>query len=574
VSRSVADLLFRPRSIVIYGASSDPDKLSGRPLDYLKKFGFKGHLYAVNPRRTEVQGVQAYAKIADVPGPVDLAIVVIPAPAVVEAVRACADAGVGAAIIFASGFAEIGEQGTQQQAEISAIARRSGMRVVGPNCLGSFAATDRAFATFSTAFDEDGERPVSPIALASQSGAVGTFTYSTMNALGLGVTYFANTGNEADVTVTEVLSALVDAPDVEVLMGHIEGGKDMDALATLASAAKKRGKPLIILKSGRTPAGARAVAAHTASVAGDDAAFEAVLATHGAVRVPSMEAMADSALALADGRRAAGRRLTIVTLSGGGGALAADRAVELGLNVDTWGNEHDRAALAAELPYFGSTKNPVDVTGAMINDLSLLERTLHIVNDNEDTHAVLVLLGNADRGAAEIVATLTNAHRTTSKPFLVAWTGGSGRPRISLLKAGVPTYTDPHRAVECMSRIVEFSLQPAPASVSPPGYRQSTHALCMITTSQERDLCQSPTSRSLLRSPPTAGSRACRLRLPGKRRGSCWTRSAVPWHRSTLRRDEWASTTVGSWEVRETRRRSSVSASGLLFMGRRLLTLN
>jgi acetate---CoA ligase (ADP-forming) len=461
VSRSVADLLFRPRSIIVYGASSDPDKLSGRPLDYLKKFGFKGHLYAVNPRRAEVQGVRAYAGVADVPGPVDLAIVVVPAPAVVEAIRACADAGIGAAIIFASGFAEIGEQGTRQQAEISVIARRSGMRVVGPNCLGSFAATDRAFATFSTAFDEDDERPVSPIALASQSGAVGTFTYSTMNALGLGVTYFANTGNEADVTVTEVLSALVDAPDVEVLMGHIEGGKDMDALATLASAAKKRGKPLIILKSGRTHAGARAVAAHTASVAGDDAAFEAVLAAHGAMRVLSMEAMADSALALVDGRRAAGRRLTIVTLSGGGGALAADRAVELGLNVDTWGNQHDRAALAAELPYFGSTNNPVDVTGAMINDLSLLERTLRIVNDNEDTDAVLVLLGNADRGADEIVATLTNAHRATSKPFLVAWTGGSGRPRTSLLMAGVPTYTDPHRAVECMSRVVEFSLQPA-----------------------------------------------------------------------------------------------------------------
>jgi acyl-CoA synthetase (NDP forming) len=126
--------------------------------------------------------------------------------------------------------------------------------------------------------------------------------------------------------------------------------------------------------------------------------------------------------------------------------------------VDTWGNELDRAALAAKLPYFGSTKNPIDVTGAMINDLSLLERTLQIVSDNEDTDAVLVLLGNADRGSDEIVATLTKAHGATSKPFLVAWTGGSGRPRTALLKAGVPTYTDPHRAAECMSRVVEFSL--------------------------------------------------------------------------------------------------------------------
>jgi acyl-CoA synthetase (NDP forming) len=341
VSPSVADLLFRPRSVVVFGASSDPDKLSGRPLDYLQKFGFDGPIFAINPHRTEVQGIAAYSKIAEIPSQVDLAIIVVPAANVVQAVRECADAGVGAAIIFASGFAEIGEQGTPEQAEISAIATRSGMRVLGPNCLGTFALASRAFATFSTAFDEDGDRPNSPIALASQSGAVGTFTYSTMTALGLGVAYFANTGNEVDVTVTEVLAALVDSPDVKVLMGHIEGCKDLGALAGLASTAKSHGKPLILLKSGRTPQGARAVAAHTASVAGDDEAFDSVLAAHAAIRVPSMEAMADSALALVGGRRASGRRLTIVTLSGGGGALATDRAVELGLRVDTWSNEQD-----------------------------------------------------------------------------------------------------------------------------------------------------------------------------------------------------------------------------------------
>jgi acyl-CoA synthetase (NDP forming) len=159
-----------------------------------------------------------------------------------------------------------------------------------------------------------------------------------------------------------------------------------------------------------------------------------------------------------DGRRAAGRRVTIVTLSGGGGALAADRAVDLGLVVDTWQNEEDTAELASHLPYFGSTANPIDVTGAMINDLSLLEKTLSIVSNNDDTDAVLVLLGNADRGSEEIVTILKKAHGATHKPFMVAWTGGSGRPRADLLGAGVPTYTDPHRAAECLSRVVDFSL--------------------------------------------------------------------------------------------------------------------
>ena len=221
MTRPVADLLFRPRSVVVYGASSDPEKLSGRPLDYLKKFGYAGPIYAVNPRRREVQDVPAYADITDVPGPIDLAVIVVPAESVTAAVVRCADAGVGAAIIFASGFAEIGENGVAAQDRIAAIARRSGMRILGPNCLGTFSAGDRAFATFSTAFDDDKVRPESPIALVSQSGAVGTFTYSTMNTLGLGVRYFANTGNEVDVTVAELLTSLVDASDVDILLGHI-----------------------------------------------------------------------------------------------------------------------------------------------------------------------------------------------------------------------------------------------------------------------------------------------------------------------------------------------------------------
>lgn len=454
---TAADLLFHPQSIVVYGASSDPEKLSGRPLAYLAKLGYEGQVYAVNPRRTEVQGVRAYADVAGVPGPVDLAIVVVPAESVHEAVQRCADAGVRAAIVFASGFGEIGERGRGPQEELAAIARRSGMRLLGPNCLGSFAAPDNAFATFSTAFDDDGvERRDSPVGLVTQSGAVGTFTYSTMNRSGVGVRYFANTGNEADITAVELLRSLVDADDVEVLMGHLEGVKDTDALQELVRAADERGKPLLLLKAGRTAPGARAVAAHTASVAGDDLWFDHVLAGGGAIRLRSMEGMADAALFFVTGRRAAGPRLSIVTLSGGAGALAADAAVEAGLVVEPWTSEA-RAALAAELPYFGSTANPIDVTGSMINDIGILGRTLAATVDNRDTDSVLVVLGNADRGVDEIVAALRVAYAATEKPFAVAWTGGSGRGLARLLEIGIPAYRDPSRAVAVLAQLTRFS---------------------------------------------------------------------------------------------------------------------
>lgn len=462
----VSDLFFRPRSVVVYGASSDPDKLSGRPLAYLHRFEFPGGIYAVNPRREEVQGVKSYPNVASVPGPVDLAVIVVPVHAVLDAVRDCAAAGVRAATIFASGFAEQDEAGQKLQSDLTEISSDTGIRILGPNCLGSFSAPDKAFATFSTAFDGESERPDSPIALVSQSGAVGTFTYSTINQYGLGARYYANTGNEADLTSVDFLSDLVDKPDVEILMGHLEGVKDLEALRGLTVKAAAADKPLLLLKSGRTKAGARAVSKHTASTAGDDRVFNQILEENGAIRVESMEAWADTALAFSHRRSASGRRLSIVTLSGGAGALAADHAVDLGLVVDPWTTAADSQALASQLPAFASVKNPIDLTGAMINDLGLLARALDVVEANVDTDAVLVVLGNADKGSEEIVATLVDSYAKSTKPFIVVWTGGSGQPRLNLLQAGVPTYTEPNRAVAAMSRVIEYSLHPARAGLA------------------------------------------------------------------------------------------------------------
>jgi acyl-CoA synthetase (NDP forming) len=465
MSRSVADLLFRPRSVVVYGASSDPDKLSGRPLDYLKRFGYAGDLYAINVRRDEVQGVRAYDDVAAVPGPVDLAIVVVPAESAVDALTRCAAAGVGVAIVFASGFSEIGEDGAPAQAAMSELTERTGMRILGPNCLGCFSAEQRTIATFSTVFDDDAVRPDSPIALVTQSGAVGTFTFSVMTSLGLGVRYFANTGNEADITVTELLTQLVDADDVTTLLGHMEALPDLASVARLATAAADAGKPLILLKAGRTAAGARAVGAHTASRPGDDGKFDEVLRERGAVRVYSMEEMADVALLFSAGRRANGRRLTIITQSGGAGALATDAAVEAGLIVEPWLPE-DRDKVAPLLPYFGSTANPIDATGSLINDVSILARTLDVVRDHDDTDAVLLVLGNCDSTAPEMVAAIQAAYPETSKPLAVAWTGGNGQARRALLDAGIPTFTEPARAVRAVAHLVCHGQRlgvPAPA---------------------------------------------------------------------------------------------------------------
>jgi acyl-CoA synthetase (NDP forming) len=456
--RSLVELFFSPRNVAVYGASSDPNKLSGRPLNYLKKFGYKGEIYAINPHREVVQGVPAYASIEDVPGELDLVIIAVPAESVADAVAASAKRGVGAAIVFASGFAESASGGGEPlQEEVATLARAGGMRLLGPNCLGSFSERNGAFATFSTAFDLDGERPDSPIAFASQSGAVGTFTYSTMAKYGVGVRYFVNTGNEADITAVEMLSCLVDADDVKVLLCHLEAFRDPKALEDLASRAAAAGKPLVLVKAGRTAEGRRAIAAHTASDGGDDQAFDAIVKRWGAIRVASMEEMANTALIFSAGRRAKGRRVSVVTSSGGAGALASDAAADVGLVIEPWG-EQARRQVAAKLPYFASTSNPVDVTGAMINDVSILDATLAIACKVEETDLMLLVVGNADAAAKEIIEVVCRAYDRTDTPFVVAWSGGSNDSRVALLAHGIPTYSDPFQAVRAIGRLTEFSL--------------------------------------------------------------------------------------------------------------------
>ncbi|MBA3741435.1 CoA-binding protein [Sporichthya sp.] len=455
-AKSISELLFAPASIAIVGASNDPAKLSGRPLDYLRTFGFAGSVYAVNPLRPEVQGIATYPSVTAIGAPVDLAVIVVPAGLVPAAVADCAQARVGVAIVFASGFAEAAAGGADLQSEVDAAMAGSSLRLLGPNCLGSFALPAKAFATFSSAFDEATAVVDEPIALVTQSGAVGTFIYSTFARLGGGVRYFANPGNEADLTVPDLLLDLAGRDDVDILAGHLEGLRRPDVLREAAATARAADKPMILIKAGRTPEGGRAVAAHTASDPGDDEAFAELARAEGIVRVDGMESMVDTLLVFRPRRRAGGRRVTMVTQSGGAGALAADATVHEGLDLAPW-SASDRRGLEQCLPAFGSAQNPIDVTGRLLTDPALLQRVLAEVVAHDSTDVVLVLLGNSDRGADVIVEGLTRAYESTVKPFVAVWTGGNGWARQELLRLGVPTYTDPTRAVRAIGHLVRFS---------------------------------------------------------------------------------------------------------------------
>lgn len=459
--------LLYPESIAILGASDSPVKLGGRPVDYMKRFGYAGRILPVNASRETVQGLRAYKNLDEIPGDIDLAFVMVSADQAAEAVRACGRRGVKAAIVGASGFAELNEEGAARQAELKAAAKETGVRVLGPNCLGMISLACRAMVTFTSALDEDVTLHEGPVAFVSQSGAYGSFVFSEAQNQRIGVSYYFNTGNEVDLSAAELLEALAEDPDITVLLAYLEGVTDGPRLLNAARRAHERDKPLICVKAGRSEAGARAAASHTAALATDDAVFDGVARQYGIIRVDGSEAMFDAAQLFATGRRTRGRRLTTLSVSGGAGALMADAAAAHGIDVAAW-DETWQSKMAAAIPRYGSPRNPVDLTGSLISEPDILRRALEVAVEHPDTDMIAVMLGVADGCADELIDAIVTASGRTTRPLVVTWTGGSGRPRRRLAELGIPCFTDLGRAAAALGALASFSLRPPMAAPERP----------------------------------------------------------------------------------------------------------
>lgn len=452
--------LLHPRSIAILGASDNPTKLSGRPVDFLKRYGFAGRILPVNAARSRVQGLPAYCSLEKVEGDIDLAMIMLSAEQTADAVRACGKRGIPAAIVGASGFAEVGGEGAALQRDLKAAIDESGVRVLGPNCLGMIASRDRAVPTFSSALDEDVPLIEGPVAFLSQSGAFGGFVFNAAQNLGIGISHYLNTGNEVDLSVAELLDGLVRTDQTQVVLAYLEGVTGGRRLLEAARQAHERNKPIIAVKVGRSAAGARAAQSHTASLAGEDAVFDGAVRQYGILRVDGPESMLDAAQVFATGRRVRGRRLTSLSVSGGAGALMADAAAAHGIEVRTWEEDWQRT-MADAIPAYGSPRNPVDLTGTLVAEPDILRRALRVALEHPGTDMITVLLGCADNCAEQLIDAVAEAYRSTDRPLVVVWTGGSGRPRKRLRDLGIPCYTDPAQAAAALGLLADFSLRAA-----------------------------------------------------------------------------------------------------------------
>ena len=449
--------LLRPASVAVIGASNDPTRIGGRPIRYLRAAGYAGRVYPVNPKHQEVQRLPAFPHISAVPEAVDLAIVAVPAPSVVDTVEACAARGVRVAVIYSAGFAETGAEGRRLQKRLSEIAAETGLRIVGPNCLGVYNSELGFFATFSTTL-EDGFPTPGRVALISQSGAYGSHLSLLARKRNIDIRYWVTTGNEADVSVPEVLGWLAEQDDVSVIMAHAEGITDRDALVRALGTARARRKPVVFQKVGVTDVGAQAAQSHTASLAGADPVYEAAFRQFGAYRARDTDEMLDIAYAASFGVFPESSRVALVSISGGVGVQMADAAVGFGLDVAPL-SESAQTRLKAALPY-ASPRNPVDITAQAFNRVELIADNLGIVFEEEQHDAVVAFftyVAAAD-GMIEPIRQAIHAARNRRPGCALVLSIVAPPDVVRQYEAvGCPVFEDPTRAVRSVAALHRFN---------------------------------------------------------------------------------------------------------------------
>ena len=438
-----------PKSIAVIGASDNTNKIGGRPIAYLSRFGFQGKVYPINPMRSEVQGFHSFSTFQSLPEVPDVAIIAVPGDLAVQAVEECAKAGVALSIVMSSGFGESHPEGKLQEQAMKVSARASGMRIVGPNSQGLANFGTGAVASFSTMFTE--VQPMDgPIGIISQSGAMSVIPYGLLRARGLGVRHSHATGNDCDVTVCELATVVAEDPDLKLLMLYLEGIPDPWNLAEAARIARDRNLPMVVLKSGRTAAGQEAAQSHTGALANEDRVVDAFLKEHGIMRAQSMVDLVDTAPLYLQGWHPKGRRLVAISNSGAVCVMTADAATQEGMPLEPL-LPATQQELKSILPGFATVKNPVDITAALLSNSGLFGAILPPIS--KDPAADAFLIGIAVAGAGYDVNKFSSDAAKfaaeTGKPLVVA----APQPNIAAqFKAnGLVVYPTEGEAVRALS---------------------------------------------------------------------------------------------------------------------------
>ena len=448
------DALLRPRSIAVIGVSRRRDSIGGAILRNLIDQGFQGPVYPINPNAPFVQSIPAYPSVASVPGEVDLAIIVIPADQVMEAARSCGEKGVRALIVISAGFKETGEEGQKREHALVEVARRYGMRLVGPNCLGIVNTDPNVSmnATFA---------PVSPpagrVAFSSQSGALGLAILDYARRLNLGISQFVSVGNKAEVSGNDLIEFWEHDPGTDLILLYLESFGNPRKFTQLARRVA-RTKPIIAVKSGRTPGGSRAATSHTGALAGSDAAVNALFRQSGVIRTDTIEELFDTAMLLGSQPVPTGPGVAILTNAGGPGIMAADACESAGLTLAKL-EQKTVKALKEFLSPAASVRNPVDMIASA--DAPSYQRALGLLVTDKNVNAVIVIfVPPLVTGAQEVAGAILAGSAGSKVPVLSCFMGSHGVPESlrSLQEGHIPSYAFPEAAARTLARAVSYGV--------------------------------------------------------------------------------------------------------------------
>lgn len=487
------DRFFTPRSIAIVGASPDSTKIRGVLLALLRRNGYAGRIFPVNPSYAEIDGLRCYPTIGAIGEAMDLALIAIPAADVLTALEACAAAGVRYCVVISSGFAEEGGARADLQERISELARRTGMRICGPNGEGFHNDIDSVSATFSPAVDRpQGAEPITAatrrIAIVAQSGGIGFSLYQRGRALGLAFSYVVSTGNEADLSAADFLDHIVEDGRSAAVLLFLETVRDPDRFLAAARRAAGAAIPVVAIKVGRTRAGERAALSHTASMAGWDAAYEAAFRSCGIIVASDPDEAVTLAGALTTCPQARGRRACVITVSGGAGAWAADTLAAAGLDLPELSAELQQA-IRALIPTYGSAVNPVDITAQAVHGGTFIA-VIELLSGCQEIDLLVIVSSMARETRVPFDAgALQRIRARSGKPMLFySYTLPSIAARKSLAEAGTVIFT----ALAALGRAAReltrpaTGVHPAPDGVPvPPALREKLAAAAKTTLTEQ-----------------------------------------------------------------------------------------
>ncbi len=457
---------FNPSSVAILGASRQIRKFGHTIFKNFVRSGYQGKVYPINPKAKDILGQKAYPSLADVPGPVDLAVIALPAAIVVKAFSDCIDKGVKAVVVISGGFKEAGPEGAQREAELTRLAQESGVRLIGPNCIGVFDPRSQVDTLFLPSYRLKRPTP-GDIAFITQSGAFGSAVLDWAAAKNVGISKFISFGNMADVSESELLEFLVKDPQTKCIVAYLEGVRDGLYFLDVARRVTAQ-KPLVILKGGTTSAGQMATLSHTGSLAGDPALISGIFSQLGIIQAHNVEGLFDAARALAYQPLPKGPRLAIVTNAGGFGVLASDHAEKSGIPLVKLSSE-TKAALKLVVPPNSSLSNPVDLTGSANEED--YGKVLNIIAQDPCVDMLLVMvLVQTSSIESDVVDVLTEVNEIYSDIPLLACTVGGEYTEATLCMLEdnqIPSFPSPARAITAVRAIWDYayyrqSLAPKP----------------------------------------------------------------------------------------------------------------